>query len=71
MPHYYFDYWNGHIATPGKEGVESRKHGSVRGAISNERAYRDRQPQAGAIQRCHRIVSRILATIDKQARLHN
>jgi len=23
MPHYYFDYWNGHIATPGKEGVES------------------------------------------------
>jgi hypothetical protein len=29
---------------------ESRKYGSVRGALSNERPYRDRQPQAGAIQ---------------------
>jgi hypothetical protein len=29
---------------------ESRKYGSVRGATSNERPYRDRQPQAGAIQ---------------------
>jgi hypothetical protein len=24
---------------------ESRKYGSVRGALSNERPYRDRQPQ--------------------------
>ena len=29
---------------------ESRKYGSVQGALSNERPYRDRQPQAGAIQ---------------------
>jgi hypothetical protein len=29
---------------------ESRKYGSVRGALSNGRPYRDRQPQAGAIQ---------------------
>ncbi len=29
---------------------ESRKYGSVRGARGNSRPYRDRQPQAGAIQ---------------------
>jgi hypothetical protein len=29
---------------------ESRMHGSVRGARGNSRPYRDRQPQAGAIQ---------------------
>jgi hypothetical protein len=30
---------------------ESRTYGSVRGALSNERPYREvRQPQAGAIQ---------------------
>jgi hypothetical protein len=29
---------------------ESRKYGSVRGALSNERPYRNRQPKVGAIQ---------------------
>ena len=40
---------------------ESRMHGSVRGALSNERPYRDRQPKAGAIQPVEALRSRPLA----------
>ena len=47
---------------------ESRTYGSVRGALSNERPYRDRQPQAGAIQPVkvrskQRVASSLVASV--------